>query len=44
MSLTESFQAALKDTVVTFKVKVDPDLCYVKEELQGVSTGTKVTV
>jgi hypothetical protein len=44
MSLTESLQTALKDTAVTLRVKVDPDLCYVKEDLQGDSTGTKVTV
>ena len=44
MSLTESLQTDLKDTAVTFRVKVDPDLCYVKEDLQGVSTGTKVTM
>ena len=43
-SLTESFQTDLKETAVTFRVKVDPDLCYVKENLQGVSAGKKVTV
>jgi len=44
MSLTEYLQTDLKDTAVTFRVKVDPDHCYVKEDLQGVSTGTKVTM
>ncbi|PNF21733.1 hypothetical protein B7P43_G10363 [Cryptotermes secundus] len=41
--LSESLQNYLKDTDVTFKVKVDPDLCYIKDFKQ-VSTGTKVTI
>jgi hypothetical protein len=41
--LNESFQTYLKDTDITFRVKVDPDLCYVKD-FRPVSMGTKVTM
>ncbi|KDR21234.1 Nose resistant to fluoxetine protein 6 [Zootermopsis nevadensis] len=42
-SLIESLETLLKDTPVTLSVKVDPDMCYVKD-LQPITAGTKVTV